>query len=174
MWFLSSFSHHHFTNTVAQHCLIWLRLVLETLFLHFFRWLMSPHYFIAVWYRELSCIYFTCLSMTHYRPVSCFACLHCYFVTKGQMTSVSDSMWVSHSPCFYDCIFFRYQLWGANLIKLFFCCPDAEEEENQPQFEPSSGSPHRMGDGLTRTQTAFCIHQVWWLTKLRSFVAVKM
>lgn len=106
MWFLSSFSHHHFTNTVTQHCLIWLRLVLETLSLHFFRWLVSPHYFIAVWYWELSRIYFTCLSMTHYRPVSCFACLHCcYFVTKGRMTSVSDSMWVSHRPCFYGCIF---------------------------------------------------------------------
>lgn len=40
------------------------------------------------------------------------------------------------------------------------CGPDAEEEEDQPQFESSSGSPHRLGDGLTRTPTALRVHQV--------------
>lgn len=51
-----------------------------------------------------------------------------------------------------------------------FPFPDAEEEENQPQFEPSSGSAHRLGDGLPRTPATLCIDQVRPLVQVQSFL----
>lgn len=45
-------------------------------------------------------------------------------------------------------------------ISFIYIYSDAEEEENQPQLQPSSGSPHRLGDGLPGTPAALCIHQV--------------
>lgn len=80
---------------------------------------------------------------------------HHWWTGDSSLTSVS---WGDTIPVWNKLLIYVYK-WLFWLMGFFFLwCLDAKEEEDAPQLQPSSGGPHRLGDGLPWTPASLSLH----------------